>query len=194
MRTLVAAVSFAATLAVISFENLAVAENLVLNGGFEEEWVPESGPPHWLTNAIQTNLSHSGAFAAAFVDSQFTDSLAQDVPTTPGSFYLLTFWLANPSFGTTEPPNNNLSFGFGTAGMSWVNAPYFEYTEFSFTAQALETHTTLQFIGRNQPTAWQFDDVSVTLIPEPSTFSLVALGMLALAGFARRRPHSPRGS
>jgi hypothetical protein len=143
--------------------------------------------PHWGLNAIQTNHAHSGAWAAAFVDSQFTDSLGQDVPTTPGSLYLLTFWLANPSFGTTEPPNNNLTFGFGSAGMSWVNAPYFEYTEFSFTAQAFETHTTLLFFGRNQPTAWQFDDVSVTLIPEPSTVILAAIGLAGLVACGQRR-------
>jgi hypothetical protein len=160
-------------------ENRAWAENLVLNGGFEEEWVP--GPPlHWDGNGILFPFPHSGFNAAAFTDSQVFDGLGQVVPTTPGSIYLVDFWLANPSFGGSEPPNNNFSVSFGTSGISWVNAPFFDYTEFSFTAQALGTQTTLQFLGRNQPTSWFFDDVSVTLIPEPSGFVLAAVGFVGL--------------
>ncbi len=180
--------SLLAILVAASFPSFVVAANLVVNPGFEMEPPEFNYLDGWTGSVILADVPHSGLYSVGFVDSQIFDSLAQALPTTPGSSYLVDFWLANPPFG--EPPNNNFIVSFGNSGLSLANAPNFGYTEYSFTAQALSGQTTLLFQGRNQPGAFYLDDVSVTLIPEPGSLALAAVGFFALMAcqLEKRRP------
>ncbi len=199
MRTSVVAATCAAMLAAMSLENLAVAENLVLNGGFEEIW-PAPGEPfadwtvQWgfTTNLLPIWLPHSGELAAGFSAIYHADdTLLQTIPTTPGSQYQFDFWLINEPW---EPPDNDFTVAWnGVAVLTLVNASGFPYTHYTYTLLATEAQTELRFVGANWSGTFALDDVSVTLIPEPSTLVLAGLGIFALAGFAQRRPYSLRG-
>ena len=98
MRTSVAAASLAAIFAAISLQNFAVAENLVVNGGFEtlpplNDWAVIYG----LTTGLGLDaFPHSGLYSAEFYATRGTrDSLEQVLPTNPGVTYEVSFWLAN---------------------------------------------------------------------------------------------------
>jgi len=190
MRTTLAAASFAVVLAALSLADRAVAENLVVNGGFEtnppafDGWTVIYGGTGGLF--LDSLFPHSGAFAAAFNATRGEhDSLEQLLPTTPGMIYEVSFWLTHP---IDTPPDNDFTVSWdGTPFVSLVDVPpLLPYTEYTFTAQAAGLQSALRFTGRDQPAALILDDVSVVVIPEPSSSLLFALGAVALAAFRRR--------
>lgn len=188
MRTSVAAASLAAIFAAISLQNFAVAENLVVNGGFEtlpplNDWAVIYG----LTTGLGLDaFPHSGLYSAEFYATRGTrDSLEQVLPTNPGVTYEVSFWLAN-FYNNPQQDNDFTVLWDGTPHVALVNVPFSPYTEYTFTVQAIGLQSALRFTGRNQPGALNLDDVSVVAIPEPSSFALAALGLLTL-GMRRRR-------
>ena len=190
MRTSVVAAGFAVLLAAISFENRACAENLVLNGGFEEiqpfpqpfvDWTVIEGFTQYL---FPVPVPHSGDWAAGFAAThQADDTLLQFIPTAPGGLYQFDFWLTNPDYG--EPPDNDFAAVWnGAPVLALINAPYFPYTHYVYTVQATGTQTELRFIGANSPGGFALDDVSVVSVCEPSSF-LLGLGAVGSVLFWR---------
>jgi hypothetical protein len=190
MRTSVAIAFFAAILAAISCENLAVATNLVVNGGFEtgppmfDGWTVIDGGTGGLI--LDPFFPHSGTYAAEFSATHGThDSLEQLLPTTPGMTYEVSFWLAN-SWG--DPQDNDFSASWdGIPLVSLFNVPTSPYTQYTLSVQATGIQSALRFTGRDQPAGLDLDDVSVVAIPEPSCGSLFALGAVSLWAVIRWR-------
>lgn len=175
------------------------ATNLVVNGGFETgdftgwQTLPAlTGSDFFVAPAD----SHAGSFAAWFsAQSNQVDTITQTFSTTPGQNYQFTFYLQNAAIDVPGAPTNYFTAAFnGTTVLSLTNMPGGGYQQYTFTNQALSTSLTIKFAGYNQTGAsWNLDDVAVTplptmpVVPEPSVFSLVALGvLLALRARPRR--------
>ncbi len=160
--------------------------NLVLNGGFEtgdfSDWTL-GGNGGFISI---TQDAHTGNFAASFgaVGSPTLLSQSQDLATTAGRDYEISFWLKNQG-----GPTNAFTASFGgTSLISLVNQQASPYTEYRFIATATSNLTSLQFGFRQDPSFWHFDDVVVTeVVPEPATVVSASIAGLIGLGYARRR-------
>ena len=68
----------------------------------------------------------------------------------------------------------------GTEVYSIVDADEFGYTLLSFTVTATSSSTTLAFDGREVPAWFDLDNVSVTAIPEATTWTMMLVGFAGL--------------
>ncbi len=129
----------------------------------------------------------AGNFAAYFGPVGDTATISQEIATTPGQEYNLTFYLADPQGGTP----NFFSVTFGDATFSMTNfGAAFGWQQFSFTDTATASQTLLSFAFRNDPGYWFLDNVNVTqggTTPEPSTLLLFGSGLVGMAGIVRRK-------
>lgn len=124
---------------------------------------------------------------------------------TPGSggvdLSQFQFDIANGS--TSTPRTLRVTYGFGaspttflTAGDAAVTATANQYRRFTFnladqdTANNLTTDPiTFRILGSTTSSTLtiRLDNVTVTAVPEPSTYAMFAIGLLALCFVARRR-------
>lgn len=144
------------------------AQNLVVNGGFETGdltgWT-ESGNTGY--TGVSTANAHSGNYAAYLGPVGSDVYLDQDIATTPGDTYQVTFWLMNPG-GT--PSDFTAKFGDATL-MSLVDSSAQGYTEYVFDVTATSSLTDLDFAARQDPSYWYLDDVSVVDTNAPVSWS-----------------------
>lgn len=134
---------------------------LVTNGGFEtgdfSGWTQTGDTTN---NGVDMSSAHSGTYGAFFGAVGSTSFLIQNLPTTSGNAYDLTFWLANDG-GT---PNHFEVSWNGTMLDSITNGPAMPYTQFFYPGLVAPTGSTpLQFGFRHDPAYWRLDDVSVQL-------------------------------
>ena len=167
----------------------AVAGNLVKNCGFEtgdfSDWTVTHAAGGILAVGIDPLVIHSGFFVAAFgAEGATDDSISQVLSTTAGHDFHLSFFLAN--FGPA--PAGEADFRASWDGTTVFSASTFAfaYTQFSFVVPGTGSDT-LQFAGRNLPEFYALDDIVVTPVPEPSTLSLVGLGMLLVSALLWRK-------
>ena len=166
---------FYSILALVSLLGLGITQsaraNLITNGGFEtgdfSGWTV-FGTDNDVVGAEPFTLPHSGKFQALF---GFADnSITQNVTTTPGSSYVITFWLA-PDVRQGGLPSVSVNWGGSTI--------------FAFTVNALNPATQLQFqFSSIFGNLFFLDDISVTLAGVPDGGSTVSLLGLALFGMA----------
>ena len=182
---------FYSILAVVSLLGLGITQsaraNLITNGGFEtgdfSGWTV-SGINNDVIGSDRFTSPHSGNFQAIF---GFADnSISQNVTTTPGSPYVVTFWLAaDVSHGGS--PSVSVNWG-GSTIFSDSLISSFGYTEYTFNVNALSPATQLEFqfssIFGNH---FYLDDISVTGAGVPDGGSTVSLLGFALLGVAMLR-------
>lgn len=197
--------------------------NLVVNGGFETPvvtafyfnvytagqsftgWTVGQGSVALYTDQYNPSLSdvpYEGNQALQLSSTQGGNgSIYQDLATTAGTTYELTFAFASNPFAS-EDVTMDVSWGGGTVA-SLTATPSHDLANSgwvleSFTVTATGATTRLEFLNTT-PVADiagpQIDAVSVQALsaPEPSTLTLAGLGAAATAGgtFQRRRarPH-----
>ena len=203
----------AALLAVASIAvagNAFATVNLVQNGSFETapgltngHWLVYGGSslPGWHTNmgaGIEVQWNAVGAAYGGHnlveLDSYNNSNMWQDLVTVAGNTYELGFaYSARPnvainsnkiSFDVADTHGTISGSGIGQAGTNW------HYLTFEFTADSALTRLSFAAAGKSDSLGGFIDNVSVTDItapvPEPETYAMLGLGLLAV-GFARRR-------
>lgn len=185
----------------LAFVSSASAANIVANPGFE------AGGTGWIFNgwgiyagAGTLGVAHTGTMdastgcvgAGCITPDPASGGawLYQDLATTPGSTYSLTFWFA--SAGT--PMELRALFGSTIAvDLTGISAGgYIQYAN-TVTLTASSSTTRLEFLGRQDPAWNSLDDINVEAIgqgetvPEPSGYLLLGSGLALLAGWRRLR-------
>lgn len=168
----------------------AHAQNLVINPGFETgDFTGYTTGGNFEFSSVNTNMPHSGIYAAQLGPVGADGTLSQDIATAIGQSYAVSFFLANQD--TSGGPSDFSASFAGMTGYSVVNAPQFDYTQITFDVTATSSTSTLQFNFANNPNYWFVDDVSVTAaVPEPSTVALLSVigaGALCFCGWRKRK-------
>lgn len=187
-------VRYALALAVLAVGTAALAQ--VNNGSFETGdftgWTVSGDTAFVGVCDVSTCpggfAPEDGNFAAYFGPVGDTATISQNIATTPGDSYALSFYLANPVGGTP----NYFQVTFGTSSFSFSNfGVAFGWQEFTLTTVATSNETPLSFTFRNDPAYWFLDNVSVSqsggTVPEPGTIVMFGTGLLGIAGIARRK-------
>jgi PEP-CTERM motif len=179
-------------LSVISSANAG----MIINGGFEtgdfSGWhVNDPSGGTFVTGAFPGYSPHGGDEFAALGATGQLGSISQTLNTTAGTTYILDYFLA--SDGLT--PNEFKVVWGGTTLFDQVNIPAQGYVEYTFQVTAASALTNLTFFERNDNGFLSLDDVSANLlhpppsvsIPEPSSLTLLGMGITVLLGYRMRR-------
>jgi hypothetical protein len=111
-------------------------------------------------------VAYSGNYGAFLGDDQLA-TLSQSLPTVAGQYYLLSFWLDNPTSGSGQEFLVNWNTNGATANTLYgiTNPPAFTWTNLQFIVPAPVSGTVLQFEAENTANYFGLDDISVTQIP-----------------------------
>lgn len=147
----------------------ARADDLVVNGNFAT-----GGIDGWsLFNApfgsaffVQNAWGHSDSISVGFAaTSFFVDDISQILPTTAGRDYDLSFWIFK-----CDGPGDQLAIlweGRLLTDMSPIPGPAQTWQHFVYRLTAQTSGSELHFLGRDPPSVFYFDDVSVTPVAPP---------------------------
>jgi hypothetical protein len=152
---------------------LQVDQNLVQDGGFEAGdfcyWNLSGTAGVYTNNFVDSGTvtgysPEAGNFFGVLAEISNLAWLSQPLPTRPGQFYRLSFWLENPDVSTpnqfevqwnTNASSTNIIF-------NQTNMGAFGWTNLQFLVQASTNVTTLRFGARNDIYFFALDSVSVT--------------------------------
>lgn len=166
--------------------------NLITNGGFEtgnfSGWT-QSGN---LTNTAISTTVNTGKFSGSFAPVATFGTITQNVTTTAGMLYDLTYWLSN---GSSNANGFNVTAN-GSALFTLNNSASFGFQKYkqTFTATAASTAISFNFLNTNLAATkvWYLDDVSMVLragqnnVPVPATLALLVVGLAGM-GWSRHR-------
>ena len=161
----------------------ALAENLVVNGGFETGTMSGWTLTGNTSNSTVFSFGFEGSFSYGNGAPSSKAFLSQTLATTAGAHYAYSFVLL--SAGGT-PNEFYASLGGTVFGPSYINADAFGYTVFSGSVVAPTSNAALTFAFRQDPHFWVLDAVSITAVPEPASWAFMVCG-LGFTGFALRR-------
>jgi len=188
----------------------AMAQNLVSNPGFEsgtggafdgwtiQQWYYSAPvPAHGGTHAASTGCDTGAPCISSTVDGAY---FYQDIATTPGHTYNVSFWYRD--YNSSDSPvelmalfgPTNMTVGTpGTCTGSCIfdtQAAVGVWTQVTATVTASSSTTRLMFLGRNDPASVFVDDVSVVdnnantspnTVPTLNEWAQLALGGLMAA-------------
>jgi hypothetical protein len=133
--------------------------NLVTNGGFETgDFTGWTQTDNAGLTFVSSSVVNTGTYAASFGTVLHNSFLSQDIATTAGQTYEVSFFL-NTDGGMTS--FFSASFA-GFTGVTLMNPPAAPYSQITFQALASGPTSALSFAFRDDPGFIHIDDVSVT--------------------------------
>ncbi len=132
------------------------------------------------TNALygtpDQTFVHSGLYGCYLGEYPDNGYLTQDVATTPGERYAVSFWLASAAYYGATTPNDFTAMWNGSVLYSQTNLAEFGWTNMQYVVLATAATTTLEFSFNNSPAAFGLDDVRVEAVPAPTLETAVVAG------------------
>lgn len=175
--------------------NAIAGPNLIVNGGFETGdftgWTPNavSFPMYPVTSPVEEGnyaVQIAGYSIENFPALGGPATLTQVVTDAPSQSYELSFWIYQQNMGPITFFDVTWD-GSTVVSMSYPASDSGDIPYVNFTVNVLGTGSdTLQFISANDPGYTYLDNVSLTAVPEPSTWAMMILGFAGL-GFAGYR-------
>jgi len=186
-----------------SFAGNAKAQNLIQNGnltnytinpgnGRSKQWIGYVSLNDWTVTGPYMNI-YSGAgylggnslYMGASSSGGIGDMISQNINTTIGVNYELSFYILGG-----DPNINNLVYA-DVNGMRVINIvdnnDYPNWTSLSVVFTATTTSTAIDLGSYTDANSHQVSNISVTVLPEPSTYALFGIGALALIVAYRRK-------
>lgn len=150
---------------------------LVQNGGFENGdftgWTQSGNIDGFESVITNSAFVHSGNYGAQIGPGGALYYLSQNLPTTPGQLYLVTFWVVNYN---GNGPNEFLADWGATTLFDQIDMGTDGWLDMQYLVTATTNSTTLKFGFRNDPYYFGFDEVSVNAVRAPSFQSITRSG------------------
>ncbi len=174
------------TVATVPF-GLSVGQ-LVLNGGFEtgdfSGWALSGITNYTFVTNVPGAFVQFGSCGAVLGTTPSPGYLAQNVVTTPGQGYVLSFWLCNPTGGSLNraTPNRFQALWNGAVIFAETNVIATTWTRHQFNVTATGTATPIEFCFQDVPAYLALDGVSVIESTNAATAATAITGLTATVG------------
>jgi hypothetical protein len=209
-QKVVSSKALAILLLIASISPNLFAANLLLDGSFENvSGVPANGyslftgdiGDGWVVTQNEiliergtlNGVPHTGNQLAYLDGNLGFNTLSQTIPTTPGLAYMISLWVADSNPNLLQIAFAGQSLFNGTAPASGGGFPATGWVQETFIATATSTTSTLSISGQwTGGTGTVLDDVSVQVVPEPASVSLLCCALASRFALRRRSCNPPR--